>query len=204
MIQNVMSRIKDEMFITFNDVMKWFNAGEEMMHYRPANGGWTIGEVLEHITLTNFYLLLLIRKAALKSLQHSMDNDYRSVLQSYEFDWDKMQVVSNRGAADWNAPEQMVPSGTVTPGDVKATLRRQLVECLGLLDDLRNGEGVLHTTMMNMYGLGKIDVYQHIYFLVQHAKRHIGQMRAIRNEFEEVVAPSQRFTHGRNQLSVVA
>lgn len=204
MIQNVMSRIKDEMFITFNDVMKWFNAGDAMMQYRPANGGWTIAEVLEHITLTNFYLLLLIRKAALKSLQHSMDNDYRDVLQSYEFDWEKMQVISNRDAADWSTPEQMIPSGTVATGNIKATLRRQLVECVGLLDDLKNGEGILQTTMMNVYGLGKIDVYQHIYFLVQHTKRHIGQMRAVRNEFEESNTTLQRFTHGRNPLSVVA
>ncbi|MEX6691093.1 DinB family protein [Danxiaibacter flavus] len=199
-----MSRIKDEMFITFNDVMKWFNAGDAMMQYRPANGGWTIAEVLEHITLTNFYLLLLIRKAALKSLQHSMENDYRDMLQSYEFDWEKMQVVSNRDAADWTTPEQMIPSGTVAAGDIKATLRRQLVECLGLLDDLKKGEGVLQTTMMNVYGLGKIDVYQHIYFLVQHTKRHIGQMRAIRNEFEENNLATQRFTHDRNPLSIVA
>jgi hypothetical protein len=54
---------------------------------------------------------------------------------------------------------------------------------MACLDQLKNGEGVLHKTMMSVNKLGKIDVYHFIYFLVQHAKRHIGQMEKIKGEF---------------------
>jgi hypothetical protein len=43
-----------------------------------------------------------------------------------------------------------------------------------------NGEGILYKTTMSVNDLGKIDVYQYIYFLAQHAKRHLAQME--RNE----------------------
>ena len=58
-------------------------------------------------------------------------------------------------------------------------------ECLSCLDQLKNGEGVLHKTTMSVNDLGKIDVYHYIVFLVQHAKRHLVQMDKIKIEFEQ-------------------
>ena len=45
-----------------------------------------------------------------------------------------------------------------------------------------NGEGVLYQTTMSVNNLGKIDVYEYIYFLARHAQRHLEQME--RNERE--------------------
>jgi len=70
-------------------------------------------------------------------------------------------------------------------GDIKATLKLQLDECLFLLKQLENGEGVLYRTMMSVNGLGKIDVYHYIYFLCQHAKRHTTQMKQIKEGFDK-------------------
>ena len=36
---------------------------------------------------------------------------------------------------------------------------------------------------MTVNDLGKIDVYQYLYFLAQHAKRHVGQMEKVEAEF---------------------
>jgi hypothetical protein len=44
---------------------------------------------------------------------------------------------------------------------------------------LSNGEGALYKTTMSVNSLGKIDVYEYIYFLAQHGRRHIGQMEAM-------------------------
>lgn len=183
MINNVMSRIKTEMFITFNEVMKWFNADEKALHYKPADGGWSVAEILEHISLTNFYLLILIRKGALRALENSRDNSYKALLDTYEFDWEKMQLIGMPDAFDWSRPEHMEPTGMVALENVRNTIKHQLTQCLFYLDELKNGEGVAHKTTMTVNGLGKIDVYHYIYFLVQHAKRHLLQIKAANAEF---------------------
>ena len=60
---------------------------------------------------------------------------------------------------------------------------QQLKQCYTHLQALQGGEGVLYITMMSVNNLGKIDVYHYIYFLVQHAKRHITQMERVEVEF---------------------
>ncbi|MFD2875047.1 DinB family protein [Paenibacillus rhizoplanae] len=54
-----------------------------------------------------------------------------------------------------------------------------------LLKELEDGEGLLYTTTMTVNNLGKLDVYQYIYFLCQHAKRHIVQMQRVMDEYKE-------------------
>ncbi|MBP7554952.1 MAG: hypothetical protein KA821_01715, partial [Chitinophagaceae bacterium] len=51
------------------------------------------------------------------------------------------------------------------------------------LHSMPNGEGIVYKTTMTVNNLGKIDVYQYIYFLAQHASRHITQMQKMQNEF---------------------
>jgi len=185
MINNVMSRIKTEMFITFNEVMKWFNADEKLLHYKPKDGGWSIAEILEHISLTNFYLLILIRKGSLRALENSRDNSYKSFLETYEFDWDKMQLIGMPDAFNWSHPEHMEPQNKTALGDVRRTIKHQLTQSLFYLDELKNGEGIMHKSATSVAGIGKIDVYHHVYFLVQHAKRHLLQIKAAKEEFDE-------------------
>ena len=55
--------------------------------------------------------------------------------------------------------------------EVKEKLIEQKQECLSLLNQIPNGEGVLFKTMMSVNNLGKIDVYHYLYFLVQHIKQ---------------------------------
>ncbi len=66
------------------------------------------------------------------------------------------------------------------PRQVRAALREQLHECLQCLDLLRNGEGVLCKTATSVNGIGKLDVYQYIYFLALHATRCLHQLEKIR------------------------
>jgi hypothetical protein len=182
-MQQIITRIKNELLITFNEMMKWFNTDETLMHYSPENGGWSIAEILEHISMTNFYLLILIRKSSARALQFSRTVNYQEMLRDYAFDWERIQKVSDTNAFSWNRPAHMEPSGNAGSADVKATLKQQLHECMLYLDDLKNGEGVTYKMMMSVNGIGKIDVYHYIYFLVQHAKRHLTQMQQIRLEY---------------------
>jgi hypothetical protein len=80
----------------------------------------------------------------------------------------------------------MEPKGVLSLNEVKSTLKEQMQECLVLLDQMTNGEGRLYKTMMSVNDLGKIDMYHYIYFLVQHANRHLMQMEKVRAEFENL------------------
>jgi hypothetical protein len=174
-----MSKIRTELTGTFDEVLQWFDVAEDKLYGLPANGGWSIARILEHISLTNDCLLILIRKGAIKSLERSRDENYRALVEGYTPDWEKLELIGQPDAFQWERPAHMEPSGDVALEDVKKTLLLQEEECLALLDQLKDGEGLLCTTTMSVNNLGKLDVYPYVYFLVQHARRHIEQMQKI-------------------------
>jgi hypothetical protein len=77
----------------------------------------------------------------------------------------------------------MEPRGKRRVTEIRQELESQLQQCRTLLRKIPNGEGVLYKTMMSVNNLGKIDVYHYMYFLVQHAKKHITQMEKVEIEF---------------------
>ena len=83
---------------------------------------------------------------------------------------------------EWVRPEHMEPkrNGEQDLQAVKEKIEQQILQCVTYLEQLSNGEGVLLRTTMSVNNLGKIDVYEYIYFLIQHTARHIMQMQ--RNE----------------------
>ncbi|WP_315819822.1 DinB family protein [Paraflavitalea speifideaquila] len=182
MKEDFMSRIKVELTNTFDEVYGWFDVPDERLYYIPQNGGWSIAQILEHIALTNHYLLILIRKGTIKALEKSRNVNYRDLLKDYELDWSKLELIGQPAAFKWHRPEHMEPGGVKPMGLVKADLQLQVKECMDLMDQMNQGEGILHKTMMTVNGLGKIDVYHYICFLVQHAKRHIVQMQQLEQE----------------------
>jgi hypothetical protein len=74
-------------------------------------------------------------------------------------------------------------------------MRSQQEQCIELLDKLRNGEGSLFKVTMSVNQLGRIDLYQWIYFIAQHVKRHIGQMQDNLDEWQNA-AESDEHSHG--------
>ena len=62
LIQNIKTHLK----LSFDGVNKWFDKDKETLNFQPSNGGWTVQQILEHIYLTNFYLLILIEKVQKK------------------------------------------------------------------------------------------------------------------------------------------
>jgi len=184
MIRDVVNKIKNELIGTFAETKEWFDADNDLLDYIPSNDGWTIRQIAEHISLTNHYLLILIRKRVHKAMDMAKKIDYSDLLIDYDVDWKKLDEIGEHGSFYWNRPMHMEPTGTVVLDEVKRKLDNQLQECLNYLEQMPNGEGVLYKTMMSVNGLGKIDVYHYILFLSQHARRHNTQMKKIRKEFQ--------------------
>ncbi|MBO9564484.1 MAG: DinB family protein [Niastella sp.] len=177
MKEDFMSKIRTELTGTFDEVLRWFDVNDDKLYHAPENGGWSVAKILEHISLTNKYLLILIRKGTIKALERSRTQSYRDMLTDYDLDWSKLELIGQPDAFRWHRPDHMEPSGTVSMNDIKRTMQLQVQECLDLLDQMKDGQGVLYKTTMTVNSLGKIDVYHYIYFLVQHAQRHLVQIQ---------------------------
>lgn len=185
MQHNVLEDIKTQINTTFNALYGWFTVDEKLLHYRPTNSGWSVGQNLEHVSLTNHYLLILIRKATGKAVELAVKKQHAGWPEGYVIDWQKLEAIGQHGVFAWIRPQHMEPTGSVSTEAVKISLQQQETECLQHLSALQNGEGVLYKTMMTVNGLGKIDVYHYILFLVQHIKRHLMQVHKIKLEFDQ-------------------
>jgi DinB family protein len=90
--------------------------------------------------------------------------------------------VGMRGSFSWVRPEHMVPEGKMSPNEIRQKLMAQRDECLSILNKLPNGTGTLFTANMSVAKIGRMDLYQWIYFLAQHARRHLSQLDSVYQE----------------------
>jgi uncharacterized damage-inducible protein DinB len=157
----------------------WFDAPEPVRAHRPAGGGWSVEQILEHVALTNHYLLILIGKGRDGALRKAAGVDAAAATAGYAFDAERLREIGVPGTFYWHRPDHMEPRGEVAPAQVRELLKAQLAECLGVLAALPGGEGALFKTTLNVNGLGKLDVYEFLYFLARHAERHRVQMAAV-------------------------
>ncbi|WP_159477913.1 DinB family protein [Chryseobacterium sp. 18068] len=108
--------------------------------------------------------------------------DLNFEIENYSFDKEKFEKVGEYGAFEWTRPKHMEPKGELNLNKISSLISQQYHQCLNYLDLMKNGEGLLCETTMTVNGLGKINVYEYIYFLSLHAQRHVTQME--NNELE--------------------
>jgi hypothetical protein len=134
MIQDVINRIRNELNGSFEDLFHWFDSDDKLLDHSPLNGGWTIRQILEHISLTNHFLLILIRKGVFRSIEKANGTDYSELLINYDLDWDRLKMIGEHRSFEWNRPQHMEPMKKISLIDIKLTLEQQLQECLSLLE----------------------------------------------------------------------
>lgn len=172
----------------FEKVDNWFKKPEELRLYKPKNGGWDINEILEHISLTNHFLLILIEKAKEKAKEKALKQNVEINLDEHiylETEIEKLEQIGKHASFDWIRPEHMEPKGGEKLEDIQTKIKNQTKQCSSVLNVLKDGKGLSVKTKMSVNDLGKIDVYQYIHFLSLHAKRHIEQMEKIEKEFKQ-------------------
>ena len=181
-IKELISEIRNYTIKTFESIEVWFEKDANLRAYKPVVG-WSINQILEHVSLTNHFLLILIDKAANKSLANVHNLILEDELKNYNFHRSKLEEVGQHKSFAWIRPEHMEPKGELSFQEVRVNLKEQLQQCLNVLDRLPNGEGVISKTTMSVNDLGKIDVYEYIYFLAQHGQRHVSQMAKVEQEY---------------------
>jgi len=177
---DTVNRVRDVLRDEFALLDEWFDLGESLRDRQPVSGRWSINAVLEHVSLTNHFLMLTLRKwVGIADERVARDDP----IPEGESDLDRLLVIGERGSFGWERPEHMEPTGVPTPAELQARLRQQLDECLILLERMADGRGALCLVTMSVNDLGKIDLYQWLFFLAQHARRHLHQLQAIAAEF---------------------
>lgn len=185
-IKSFIQEIQIHLIKTHARIFEWFDEGKKLKAYRPIDNGWTISEILEHIALTSHFLMILIDKGTDKALRNVKGLSLEDLKKEYNYDLNKIDKIGVHKSFSWIRPGHMEPKGEKSELDVKDEMVRQVNRCLNQLGKLENGEGLLHKTTMTVNELGKINVYEYVYFLSKHAERHIQQMEENRAEFERV------------------
>lgn len=169
------AKVRETLRAVFAEIDGWFDRPPEVRSFHPSEGGWTIDEILEHVTMTNHYLLLVIRKSAGKALSRAAR---QGPVAFGESDLRLLEPIGERGSFPWPRPDHMVPTGKAPPGEVRSLMRGQVLECHEILGRLGGGEGSLHRVRMSVNDSGRLDVYQWLMFLALHARRHLSQLAA--------------------------
>ncbi|MDJ1468047.1 DinB family protein [Cytophagaceae bacterium DM2B3-1] len=186
-IHDLIQEIRDTLIGVQNGVLVWFDKPLKTRQYVPHNGGWSMDQILEHITLTSHFLLILIDKGTRKALENVQKQDLQVALEHYVFERKKLDEIGVYQSFEWIRPEHMEPTGQKSEEEIRSLFIEQIQRCLTYLDQMPDGEGVLYKTTMTVNNLGKINVYEYIYFLAKHAERHIGQMERNEREYEATV-----------------
>ena len=101
-----------------------------------------------------------------------------------------LQELTDPEAIAWQCHEHHQPLGKRLPSEIRRELRNHLERCLVTLEMLPNGEGALHQTPVAFNDIGRLEVYQQLYFIVLHAQRHLHQMKKIGEEFDVDTSPA--------------
>lgn len=164
-------------------VLPWFEVDGALLDWLPQGGGWSIREILTHITLTSHYLLLLIKKGEAKALKIKAKDERLVNPDAYELIPDKLAEAGLFQAFPWHRPEHMDPRSHKPDWSVQERFLEQMKSCEGVLEELKGGWGCGVRTTMTVNDIGKLDVYQYIVFLCNHALRHCMQMESVREQF---------------------
>jgi hypothetical protein len=150
----------DQRFELPPDILQW---------RREYTGAWSVAEHLEHVCLANHFLMLTITKGCAKARRRAAEEP----VPEGESDLSPLAPIALPGAFPWEVPAHMLPTGRRNPAATRAELKNQRERTLELLAGMPNGEGRLCRIRMSVHSLGEIDMYQWLYFLVQHARYHL-------------------------------
>lgn len=170
--ENTVKALRYEIEDVFGLLDDWCSRSPEIAALVPKDVGWSIQLILEHIAIVNRFLMLTISKGADLAVRRAE----RLPIPERESDLFILAEIADPDAFDWRSPEHMIPSGKVTLEEVRGVLATQHQECRRLLEKMAKGEGFLHTVRMSVRNLGKLDMYQWLWFLLMHARRHLAQM----------------------------
>jgi len=169
-----LTRLRAGLGHAFDELLARVEVGAERLDRRPLDGGWTPREVLEHVTLTDRYLLILAEKIAAKARLRAARG---ATWPAHPPRFEHLERLAGRALA-WEAPAHMRPGGAVTTDELRARLAEDRRRALALLESAPGGLATLHRIRMSVVGGedDRLDLYQFLEVLRLHARRHTAQI----------------------------
>lgn len=163
-------RVGAALIEVFSGLDSLFELPHAELARRPEyQGAWSPAEHLEHVCLANHFLMLTVAKGCRIALKRTAAGG----CEDGESDLEVLAAVAVPGAFEWEPPLHMIPKGERDLAEVREELRSQREQALSLLQAMANGEGRLYSVRMSVHSLGRLDMYQWLYFLAQHARYHL-------------------------------
>jgi hypothetical protein len=147
---------------------------------RPTEEGWSVAEVLEHLSRVEKGIakLVALKVGELQTLPEPPHEAEEMVA----IDLGKFGIVETP-SMKLAAPDRVAPLGEMSSEDARSALS----ETRGvLLDQLHAGDGLAYSSVRHPHPfLGELDLYEWVYFVGAHERRHLAQVRAIAAHFAE-------------------
>jgi len=173
----------------FAAVRAWLEVDEATWNRRASPDAWSVGEIVEHVALTNHYLLILVRKLRATARKRAARGD---PVDPAPPRFEHLDRIASRDFR-WERPEHMAPTGRASRADLRAKLAEQEDECLAALRELPAGEGSLHRIRLSLLREDdRLDLYQFLHFLGLHLERHLAQLRRTAGETGGGAGPAVR------------
>ncbi|MEP7087769.1 MAG: DinB family protein [Gemmatimonadota bacterium] len=147
---------------------------EKMREIKPADGSWSVAEVLEHVSMLEQQIAALVTMhvTAARASGVGPDPDTSSVVASFA---NPGQVV-DRGTKIV-APKSVVPTGTVDAQAGTVALEQSRT---AMVASLHNANGVsLENLVQTHFVLGPRNLYHWIVATALHDSRHAAQIREL-------------------------
>jgi hypothetical protein len=168
---------------------RWFDLPRDRLFEKPVDGSWSVAENLEHVSLTNHFLLKIIRRHAERAIERAHTGIEPK---DRENNFEAIDQIRSRSSFNWPHPTHMTPKGDADLSEVRESLKEQFGECRQLLKSMENGEGYLVRVNMTVNDLGKLNMYEWIYFLTQHAMRHEDKLSATVGTIGQLQVPKDQ------------
>jgi uncharacterized damage-inducible protein DinB len=145
---------------------------EAQEQYRPEAGGWTIAEIVEHVSIVDDQLLRLthklLKQAEASGAQASADGRIGPI---------SLKQAEERQGEKFKAPEQAEPRGGARVAESLAKIRQSLDGLCALRPRLEAAD--LSQVSFPHLAFGPLNLYEWLVLIGVHQDRHRGQIEAV-------------------------
>lgn len=151
------------------------NLSEEQIESRLNENGWTIREIVEHISIVEGGMATICSRLLQKSAEENIANDGKANI-SAEF-LEKAKLIANRRERKAQAPERVLPTGTPSIAESLAKMDENAVILEKIRAGLENTNTQKHKFPHPFFG--DLSATEWLALIGGHEFRHIDQIEEI-------------------------
>jgi hypothetical protein len=179
--KTLLQQLTDEVRQNINDINPLKVISAIQLNATPANGGWSIAQVIEHLNTYNAYYLPVIETALMRAIPAKNAGTFSSGMLGNYF-IKMMQPQNGRVTGKYKAAKRHIPANDTDAATVLKTYLGGQQQLLQLLD-MANGYDInvikIPTSISNIVKLKLGDVFR---FLIAHQQRHFVQIEQIKSQ----------------------